>query len=292
MAVSNIKLKCGRRELDLSRVQVMGILNVTPDSFSDGNSLYKAGQPAGDKVLGRAARMVAEGATIIDLGGESTRPGAAPVSVQQELDRVLPALELIQRELDVIVSIDSSTAEVFIEAEKLGAGMLNDVRALGRDGALVAAAATGLPVCLMHMQGNTPADMQLAPHYEDIIAEVGDFLRQRVLACERAGISRDRLLLDPGFGFGKTLEHNLRLLNQMQRLQQLELPLLVGTSRKSMIGQALERPVDQRLAGSLATAVMAVQKGAKIIRVHDVAATVDAVRMTEAVMMESKGEQA
>jgi dihydropteroate synthase len=270
----------------------MGILNVTPDSFSDGNSLYKAGEPAGDKVLGRAARMVAEGATIIDLGGESTRPGAAPVSVQQELDRVLPALELIQRELDVIVSMDSSTAEVFIEAEKLGAGMLNDVRALGRDGALVAAAATGLPVCLMHMQGNTPADMQLAPHYEDIIAEVGDFLRQRVLACERAGISRDRLLLDPGFGFGKTLEHNLRLLNQMQRLQQLELPLLVGTSRKSMIGQALDRPVDQRLAGSLATAVMAVQKGAKIIRVHDVAATVDAVRMTEAVMMESKGEQA
>lgn len=290
--MSNIKLKCGRRELDLSRVQVMGILNVTPDSFSDGNSLYKAGEPAGDKVLGRAARMVAEGATIIDLGGESTRPGAAPVSVQQELDRVLPALELIQRELDVIVSMDSSTAEVFIEAEKLGAGMLNDVRALGRDGALVAAAATGLPVCLMHMQGNTPADMQLAPHYEDIIAEVGDFLRQRVLACEGAGISRDRLLLDPGFGFGKTLEHNLRLLNQMQRLQQLELPLLVGTSRKSMIGQALDRPVDQRLAGSLATAVMAVQKGAKIIRVHDVAATVDAVRMTEAVMMESKGEQA
>lgn len=290
--MSNTKLKCGARELDLSRVQVMGILNVTPDSFSDGNTLYQAGQPACEKILGRAARMVQEGATILDLGGESTRPGAAPVSMQQELDRVLPALELIQRELDVIVSIDSSTAQVFIEAAKLGAGMLNDVRALGRDGALAAAAATGLPVCLMHMQGNTPADMQLAPHYEDIIAEVGDFLRQRVLACELAGISRDRLLLDPGFGFGKTLEHNLRLLNQMQRLQQLELPLLVGTSRKSMIGQALDRPVDQRLAGGLATAVIAVQKGAKIIRVHDVAATVDAVRMTEAVMMESKGEQA
>ncbi len=289
--MSNTRLVCGTRELDLSRVHVMGILNVTPDSFSDGNTLYKAGQPAGDKVLGRAARMVDDGATILDLGGESTRPGAAPVSVQQELDRVLPALELIQRELDVIVSIDSSTPQLFSEAARLGAGMLNDVRALGREGALAAAAATGLPVCLMHMQGNTPADMQLAPHYEDIIAEVGDFLRQRVQACEQAGIGRDRLLLDPGFGFGKTLEHNLRLLNQMQRLQQLGLPLLVGTSRKSMIGQALDRPVDQRLAGGLATAVMAVQKGAKIVRVHDVAATVDAVRMTEAVMMESKGEQ-
>jgi len=270
----------------------MGILNVTPDSFSDGNTLYQAGQPVAEMVLRRAASMVEEGATIIDIGGESTRPGASDVSLQEELDRVLPALELIQRELDVIVSIDSSTPQVFTEAARLGAGILNDVRALGRDGALAAAAATGLPICLMHMQGNTPADMQLAPHYEDIIAEVGDFLRQRVTACEQAGIDRDRLLLDPGFGFGKTLEHNLRLLNQMQRLQSLGLPLLVGTSRKTMIGQALDRPVDQRLAGGLATVGMAVERGANIIRVHDVAATVAAVRMTEAVMMESKGEQA
>ncbi|UTW14447.1 dihydropteroate synthase [Marinobacterium rhizophilum] len=270
----------------------MGILNVTPDSFSDGSTLYQAGQLAGDLILQRAAAMVAAGATILDLGGESTRPGATPVSVQQELDRVLPALELILRELDVIVSIDSSTPEVFTESARLGAGMLNDVRALGREGALQAAAATGLPVCLMHMQGNTPADMQLAPHYEDIIAEVGDFLQQRVVACEQVGICRERILLDPGFGFGKTLEHNLRLLNQMQRLESLGLPLLVGTSRKSMIGQALDRPVDQRLAGGLATAVMAVERGARIIRVHDVAASVDAVRMAEAVIKESRGEQA
>jgi dihydropteroate synthase len=290
--VKNSILQCGARQLDLGRVQVMGILNVTPDSFSDGGTLYQAGQLANERVLQRAAAMVADGATILDLGGESTRPGASAVSVQQELDRVLPALELVLRELDVIVSIDSSTPEVFAESARLGAGMLNDVRALGRDGALATAAATGLPVCLMHMQGNTPADMQLAPHYEDIIAEVGDFFQQRVAVCERAGIGRERILLDPGFGFGKTLEHNLRLLNQMQRLESLGLPLLVGTSRKSMIGQALDRPVDQRLAGGLATAVMAVERGARIVRVHDVAATVDAVRMTEAVMMESRGEQA
>jgi len=285
-------LKCGTRELDLSRTQIMGILNVTPDSFSDGNTLFQAGQPVAEKALRRAEQMLKDGASIIDIGGESTRPGAQAVSVQEELDRVLPSVALVQRELDVVISIDSSTPQVFTEAARLGVGMLNDVRALGREGAMTAAAATGLPICLMHMQGNTPADMQLAPHYEDVIDEVADFLRQRVHACELAGISRDRLLLDPGFGFGKTLEHNLRLLNRMESLLSLGLPLLVGTSRKTMIGQALNRELDQRLAGSLATAVMAVEKGARIIRVHDVAATVDAVRMTEAVMMESAGEQA
>ncbi|NVK43832.1 MAG: dihydropteroate synthase [Oceanospirillaceae bacterium] len=268
----------------------MGILNVTPDSFSDGGSYHDDGRLVAEKALHRAARMVEEGAGIIDIGGESTRPGADPVSVQEELDRVLPAVELIRRELDVVISIDSSTPEVFTEAAALGAGLLNDVRALARDGAPEAVAATGLPVCLMHMQGNTPADMQLAPHYDDVLEEVSDFLKQRVDACVRAGIARERLILDPGFGFGKTLEHNLCLLNRMEALHELGLPLLVGTSRKSMVGQALDRPVDQRLYGSLATAVLAVTKGAHIIRVHDVAATVDAVRMTEAVLRESKGE--
>lgn len=284
-------LQCGDKYLDLSRVQVMGILNVTPDSFSDGGSYHDAGRLVAEKALSRAVTMVGEGASIVDIGGESTRPGADPVSVQEELDRVLPAVERIRQELDVVISIDSSTPEVFIEAAALGAGLLNDVRALSRDGALEAAAATGLPVCLMHMQGNTPADMQLAPHYDDVVQEVSDFLVQRVAVCERAGIARERLILDPGFGFGKTLEHNLRLLNRMEALHELGLPLLVGTSRKTMVGQVLDRPVDQRLYGSLATAVLAVTKGAHIIRVHDVAATTDAVRMTEAVLRESKGEK-
>ncbi len=290
--MSNTRLACGVRNLDLSRVQVMGILNVTPDSFSDGGAHYLAGQPVAQNALRRAAQMLAEGAGVIDVGGESTRPGALDVSVQEELDRVLPVVELIHRELDVVISIDSSTPQVFMEAARVGAGMLNDVRALTRDGALAAAASTGLPVCLMHMQGNTPADMQLSPYYVDVVEEVCDFLRQRVHACEQAGLGRERLLLDPGFGFGKSLQHNLRLLNKLELLLPLGLPLLVGTSRKSMIGQALNRPVDQRLAGGLATAVIAVEKGAKIIRVHDVAATVDAIRMTEAVMMELKGEYA
>ncbi|WP_188862858.1 dihydropteroate synthase [Marinobacterium nitratireducens] len=268
----------------------MGILNVTPDSFSDGGSYHDDGRLVAERALQRAAGMVAEGAGIIDIGGESTRPGAEPVSVQEELDRVLPAVELIRRELDVVISIDSSTPEVFTEAAALGAGLLNDVRALARDGAVAAAAATGLPVCLMHMQGNTPADMQLAPHYDDVVQEVSAFLSQRIGACVAAGIPRERLILDPGFGFGKTLEHNLRLLNRMEELHELGLPLLVGTSRKTMVGQVLDRPVDQRLHGSLATAVIAVGKGARIIRVHDVAATVDAVRMTEAVLREAKGD--
>lgn len=289
--MSNCLLECGAQRLDLSRVQVMGILNVTPDSFSDGGKLYQAGQPIAEKALQRAAEMVDEGATLIDIGGESTRPGAAPVSVQEELDRVVPVVEMIRRELEVVISIDSSTPQVFTESAASGAGLLNDVRALQRDGALEAAAATGLPVCIMHMQGKTPADMQRAPQYDDVVEDVAEFLAERVRVCGQAGIPAERILLDPGFGFGKTLEHNLRLLNRLERLHDLGLPLLVGTSRKSMIGQTLDRPVDQRLAGSLATAVLAVTKGAHIIRVHDVAATVDAVRMTEAVLREAKGEQ-
>lgn len=275
------KSACGT--LDLSRVQVMGILNVTPDSFSDGGNLYRASKLSQDQALVHAAGMVRDGASIIDVGGESTRPGAAPVSVQEELDRVIPVVERISRELEVMISVDTSSPQVITEAAAAGAGLINDVRALGRDGALEAAAATGLPVCLMHMKGS-PATMQQAPEYEDVVAEVYDFLQQQIQRCEAGGIPRERLLLDPGFGFGKTLEHNLELLRRLDEFNRLGLPLLIGTSRKSMVGQLLGRAVDERLAGSLATVALAVERGGRIIRVHDVAATVDVVRMTEAVL--------
>jgi dihydropteroate synthase len=261
----------------------MGILNVTPDSFSDGGHLYRASRLSVEQALVHAAGMVKDGATIVDVGGESTRPGAAPVSVAEELDRVIPVVERIARELDVVISVDTSAPEVMREAAAAGAGMLNDVRSLGREGALQAAAETGLPVCVMHMKGS-PATMQLAPQYDDVVAEVYDFLQQQITRCEQGGIPRERLLLDPGFGFGKTLEHNLMLLRRLDEFNRLGLPLLIGTSRKSMIGQALGREVDERLAGSLATVALAVERGGRIIRVHDVAATVDVVRMTEAVL--------
>lgn len=286
------QLKCASRMLDLSRVQVMGILNVTPDSFSDGGHLYRASKLSVERALVHAATMLAEGASMIDVGGESTRPGAAPVSVQEELDRVIPVVERINAELDVVVSVDTSAPEVIREAAAAGAGLINDVRSLAREGALEAVAKTDLPVCLMHMQGASPATMQLAPSYEDILAEVSDFLSRQVERCVAAGIARERIVLDPGFGFGKTLEHNLTLLRRMGELDALGLPLLVGTSRKSMIGQALGRDVDSRLAGSLATVALAVERGGRIIRVHDVAATVDVVRMTEAVLYGCEQEQA
>lgn len=272
------RLPCGDRELDLSRTHVMGILNTTPDSFSDGGQYQQL-----DAALRHVERMLEEGATLIDVGGESTRPGADPVSVDQELQRVVPVVEAVKARFDTIVSVDTSTPEVMRSGAAVGAGLINDVRALLRPGALEAAAQSGLPVCLMHMRGD-PKNMQDAPRYESIIEEVGRFLSERVEACEQAGIPRERLLLDPGFGFGKTLEHNLELFAQMQLLQPQGLPLLVGVSRKSMIGQLLQRPVEQRLAGGLALASLAVARGARIIRAHDVAATVDAVRMTEAVL--------
>lgn len=278
--------KFGTRYLDLSRPQVMGIVNVTPDSFSDGGSLYESRKLCVDQAVSRARQMVEDGAVFIDVGGESTRPGAAPVSLQEELDRVLPVVERIAAEIDVIISVDTSAAKVITEVARLGAGLINDVRALGREGALEAAAATDLPVCVMHMQGS-PATMQNAPDYDDVLDDVSAFLKQRVSACNHAGISSDRIILDPGFGFGKTVEHNLRLLNNLTQLHGLSLPLLVGTSRKTMIDHVLSRPVDQRLAGGLATVAIAVQQGAQIFRVHDVRETVDVVRMTEAVMNES-----
>ncbi|WP_346796419.1 dihydropteroate synthase [Halomonas sp. Bachu 37] len=274
-------LRCGRHLLDLSFPRVMGILNVTPDSFSDGGKHL-----ALDDALHHAEKMLAEGAAMIDVGGESTRPGAQPISEQQELDRVAPVVEALVRELDALVSVDTSSPEVMRETASLGAGMLNDVRALEREGALMAAMASGLPVCLMHRQGE-PGDMQQAPRYEMPVEEaVGDYLAARVAACEAAGLRRGRLLLDPGFGFGKTVEHNLRLLNRMDGLRSLGLPLLVGMSRKSMIGKVLARPVEERLAGGLALSAMSVERGARILRVHDVGPTVDAVNMAWAVIQE------
>lgn len=278
------ELKCGAKTVSLDTVQVMGILNMTPDSFSDGGTHFKAGHPAMDQALDHARRMIAAGATIIDVGGESTRPGADPVSEAEELDRVIPVVEQLAREFDVMISVDTSTPAVMTESAKVGAGMINDVRSLVREGALEAARDTGLSICLMHMQGASPATMQLDPQYQDITTEVCDYLEAQVERCVAAGIDRDLLVIDPGFGFGKTLQHNLRLLQELDQLNKLGLPILSGTSRKSMVGNLLDKPADQRLFGSLATVVMAVERGAKIIRVHDVEATVDAVRMTEAVL--------
>ena len=272
------RLPCGDRELDLSRTHIMGILNITPDSFSDGGRYNQM-----DAALLHVEQMLGAGATLIDVGGESTRPGAALVSVQEEIDRVVPMVEAIKARFDTVVSIDTSTPEVMRGSAAVGAGLINDIRALQRQGAMQAAVETGLAVCLMHMQGD-PQTMQQAPEYASVLTEVSSFLEQRVQACLNAGIARNCLVLDPGFGFGKRLQHNLELFAAMQQVRPLDLPLLVGVSRKSMIGQALERSVDQRLAGGLALATLAVAKGARIIRVHDVLETVDAVRMTEAVL--------
>ena len=271
------RLPCGNRVLDLAHTHVMGILNVTPDSFSDGGRFA-----ALDAALRHAESMVLAGATLVDVGGESTRPGAPTVSQQEELDRVAPVVERISRELDVIISVDTSAPVVMTEVARLGAGLINDVRSLRREGALQAAAATGLPVCLMHMLGE-PGDMQNNPHYDDLVGEVSAFLLDRMQQCAAAGIASDRIVLDPGFGFAKTLQHNLSLFKHMDALLLLGRPLLVGVSRKSMIGQTLNRPVSERLYGSLALAALAMNKGARILRVHDVAQTVDVVRMIAAV---------
>jgi dihydropteroate synthase len=260
----------------------MGIINTTPDSFSDGGTLFRGAALDLERAMERAREMVAAGARILDIGGESTRPGAAPVSPGEELDRVLPLVEAVAAELDVVISVDTSTPELMTQAAEAGAGFLNDVRALTRENAREAAAATGLPVCLMHMQGE-PGHMQDAPVYEDVVAEVSAFLQARIAACEAHGIGRNRLVLDPGYGFGKTLSHNLQLVRDLPRIHALGLPILVGFSRKSMIGKLLEREVLDRMPGGLALALQAVGRGARIIRTHDVQATVDALAMWEAV---------
>jgi dihydropteroate synthase len=271
-------LRCGPHALDLTRPRVMGILNVTPDSFSDGGR-FASRQAA----LARGRAMATEGVDLIDVGGESTRPGARPVSVEEELDRVIPVIEALAAELPVPVSVDTSKPEVMRAAVAAGAGLINDVAALRRPGALAAAAALGVPVCLMHMQGE-PGTMQRDPTYDDVVGEVAAFLAARVAACEAAGIERGRLLVDPGFGFGKTLAHNLALLRGLPRLAALGLPVLAGLSRKSMIGALLgDVPVEGRLHGSVAAAVLAAHRGAAIVRVHDVGPTVQALRILAAV---------
>ncbi len=259
----------------------MGILNLTPDSFSDGGD-YTSPQAA----LVRARQMLAEGAAIIDVGGESTRPGASPVSVAQELERVIPVLELLSAELDIPLSIDTSKPEVMHAAVAAGANFINDVRALSTPGALQSAvhlnSRASVPVCLMHMQGE-PQNMQQAPHYDDVVIEVKNFLVERIEACVAAGLPRARLLIDPGFGFGKTLAHNLQLLRQLQELADIGVPLVVGLSRKGMIGALLDAPVDQRLYGGLALAALAVWQGAMVVRTHDVRATVEVLKVCGAV---------
>lgn len=262
------------RHLDLSHPKVMGILNITPDSFSDGGRFIGK-----DAALAEARAMLAAGAAILDIGGESTRPGAEEVSVQQELDRVLPVIEAIRSELDCVISIDTCKAQVMKEAVSAGADIINDIKALLDPGAVEVAAAARVPVCLMHMQGQ-PRTMQHSPLYQDVVKEVGDFLQQRAEVCIAAGIPKSQIILDPGFGFGKSLQHNYQLLSQLSDLLALNYPLLVGMSRKSMIGQLVQVPPEERLAGSLACATIAVMKGARIIRVHDVKETVQAVAIT------------
>lgn len=271
-----ISLDCGGRALDLSRTAIMGILNTTPDSFSDGGRFVSR-----DAAIHHAFDMAKEGADIIDVGGESTRPGAEAVPVQEELDRVIPVIESITAEVEVPVSIDTSKPEVMTAAVQAGAGMINDVCALQLDGALDAASKAGVAVCLMHMQGE-PRTMQTNPVYEDVCRDVFQFLQKRVKACIGAGIGKDAIVVDPGFGFGKTVDHNLDLLNGLGGFKALNCPILAGLSRKSFIGKILDLEVDERVYASVALALLAAQNGASIVRVHDVLATHDAVRMMEA----------
>ena len=272
-----MKMNFAGRELDLSRCHVMGILNVTPDSFSDGGYFNSR-----EAALVRARQMVSDGATFIDVGGESTRPGATEVSTQEELDRVCPVVEAIAKELDTVISVDTSNPVVMAETARLGAGLINDVRALQREGAPEVAAKAGIPVCIMHIQGE-PDTMQDDPRYRNVRREVSSFLTERMRVAEQAGIRADNIILDPGFGFGKSVEHNYQLLATLEQLHILGHPLLVGVSRKSMLGAVTGRDVNERLPASLAAATISALKGASILRVHDVRETVDAVRIVTAV---------
>lgn len=274
-------LDCNGRPLDLTRPRIMGVVNVTPDSFSDGGRFFDQ-----DKALQHGLQLWQEGADILDIGGESTRPGAAAVSVQEELDRVIPLIERLHDLCPLPISIDTSKAEVMQAAIAAGAGLINDVYALQRPGALEMAASLGVPVCLMHMQGE-PRTMQQTPLYADLFGEITDFFRERAAACIIAKIPQAQILLDPGFGFGKTLAHNLQLLSGLRNFVGLGYPLVVGLSRKSMLGALLGGvPTSDRLHASLAAAVLAVERGAGILRVHDVKATKDALAVVEAVMIQ------
>lgn len=278
-------LICGDKTLDLSSTVVMGVLNVTPDSFSDGGRFLTV-----EAALRQAELLVQEGASIIDIGAESTRPNANIVSKQQELDRLLPVLHAIKQHFDVIISVDTSSPCVMQEAAALGANLINDVRALQREGALVTAAKTGLPICLMHMQGQ-PQTMQQQPHYQSVTQDVYAFLQQRIVACQQAGITSSQLLIDVGFGFGKSLTHNLQLLANLSTFTSLNCPMVVGISRKSMLGTLLGgAPVEQRLFAGLSAATIAALNGAKIIRTHDVKATKDALAVVNAMLAVNLGE--
>jgi len=269
-------LRCAAKTLDLSAPVVMGVLNVTPDSFSDGGRFLS---PAA--AIEQGLRLAAEGAALIDVGGESTRPGAAPVSVAEELARVVPVVRALSQRTTAVISVDTSKPQVMQAAAAAGAGLINDVRALREPGALAAARASGCAVCLMHMQGE-PGTMQQAPSYRDVLAEVQAFLGERVDACLAAGLQPDQLLIDPGFGFGKTFEHNLTLLRGLAELARADVPLAVGLSRKALLGKLTGRAAHERLYGSVALAVIAALHGARLIRAHDVAATVDALKVVAA----------
>lgn len=270
-------LDCAGKVVDLTHPVVMGILNVTPDSFSDGGCFSDLG-----RALEHALRMVEEGAAIIDVGGESTRPGSAEVTVEEELARVVPVIEHLAPRIPVPISVDTSKPAVMRAAVEAGAGMINDVYALRREDAVETAARLAVPVCLMHMQGE-PKSMQQQPLYQDVLNEVYGFLQERIAACMAAGIKRERIVIDPGFGFGKSLAHNLLLLKHLDQFSPLEVPLLAGMSRKSMVGAVLDVPLGDRLIGSVTAAVIAAQRGASILRVHDVRETIQALRMVRAV---------
>ncbi len=271
-------LNCGKYSLNLSSVKVMGVLNVTPDSFSDGGRFVDT-----EKALAHAIAMAEAGAAIIDIGGESTRPGANDISEQQEIDRVVPIIQALRSEITIPISIDTSKAAVMKAAVQAGAGLINDVRALQDTDALLTAQQCDVSVCLMHMQGQ-PRTMQQQPHYHDVVAEIIQFFRQRIDACLAAGINQDKIIIDPGFGFGKTTQHNLLLMKHLQQFKQLGVPILLGVSRKASIGELLNAPVNKRLAGSLAMATVAAMNGANIIRAHDVKETVDAMTMVNALL--------
>ena len=277
-----MKLNCNGKILDLGSPGVMGILNVTPDSFSDGGRYLHR-----DAAVTQALQMEKDGAAIVDVGGESTRPGARPVALQEELDRVIPVIEVLRDTLSIPVSIDTSKPEVMAAAVQAGAGLINDVNALRSKGAVEQAAKLAVPVCLMHMQGQ-PDTMQQAPRYDSVLDEISAFLTERIDACVAQWIPHEQLLIDPGFGFGKALEHNLELLRRLRELEKLGCPLLVGLSRKSMLGTLTCREAEQRVAASVAAALLAVERGASVVRVHDVAETVDALKILEAVSREQR----